>query len=224
MSDPIGNQIRNVLNHGVGDIIPYNDDVLDDAECVFRGLHKGSHKIKALRDLYYICHATGQVDRYLKITQEARSMPELLPYKVDVLYFAGSICEDDCRYDQALEYYLRCLEFDTESDWFRYNRAVNAAFCYLMKGDPFKAREHCEAAIVINPENWLAWKNLGMAFEALENFRDAANAYARAVRLSRGDIGPIIYLRELVKRHRDKIVNFEEMRDELLEKGVVIAP
>ncbi len=35
MSDPIENQVKLILNHGVGDIIPFNDDILEDAKKAF---------------------------------------------------------------------------------------------------------------------------------------------------------------------------------------------
>ena len=222
MPDDIENQAKNILNHGVGDVIPFNDDILDDARRAFHCFKEGWQKMKALRDLYNLCHAAGLVDKYLEITQDARTVPELVPFKTDVLFLAGSICEDDFRYDQALEYYLRCMEFDTDDNWIRYNRAVNVAFCYLMKGDPFKAKQHCEAAIIIDPENWLAWKNLGMAFEGLDNVREAANCYARAIKISRGNIGSVIYLRELIKRHAEQIKDLDRLRNELSEKGVLV--
>ncbi len=222
MPDDLSIPPQLILNHPVGDIIPFNDVILDDAVRAFHCLKEGWQKMRSLRDLYNLCHAAGQVDKYLEITKEARTMPELVPFKTDVLFFAGSICEDDRRYDQALEYYLRCLEFDTDTEWIRYNRAVNAAFCYLMKGDPFKAKEHCEAAIIIDPDEWLAWKNLGMAFEALDNAREAARCYVRAIRLSNGNIGPVIYLRELVKRCADQIKDLDKVREELVKKGVLV--
>ena len=211
-----------VLNRGVGDIIPVNDEIMDDARGCVYSLQEPWQKMKALRQLFVICHAAGKIDLYLKTTEDMRQMPEMTPFRTDVLFFAGSMCEDDCRYDQALEYYLRCLEFDTDNDWIRYNRAVNAAFCYLMKGDPFKAKDHCQDAIVINADNWLAWKNLGMAYEAIDDVREAANCYARAIRLSKGDAGPIVYLRQLIKRRSGQIKNLKTLREDLMEKGVLV--
>ncbi len=222
MSEYIHQNTKLILNHGVGDIIPYSEDILEDFKNAFHSLVKGSHKMSALRNLYNVCHAAGEVDKYLQITEEALKCSELVPFRTDIWFLAGSLCEDDCRYDQALEYYIRCLEFDTDNEWIRFNREVNVAFCYLMRGDAFKAKQHCEAAIVIDPDEWLVWKNLGMCFEALDNPREAANCYARAVKQSRGNIGPVIYLRELVKRRAREIQNLSRIREDLSEKGILV--
>ena len=61
-----------------------------------------------------------------------------------------------------------------------------------------------------------------MAFEALEDVREAANCYARAVKISDGNIGPVIYLRELVNRRKADIPQLERIRNEMLEKAVMV--
>jgi hypothetical protein len=34
--------------------------------------------------------------------------------------------------------------------------------------EPVKASELCKSAIVIDPDHWAAWKNMGMALEAMD--------------------------------------------------------
>ncbi|MBF0216118.1 MAG: tetratricopeptide repeat protein [Candidatus Omnitrophica bacterium] len=201
----------------------YSEEILEDAKRAYHALKGVGVKMNALIDLQVICVAGGKVDDFLAICMEALKDERMSQARPDILYRMGSACQEVGRDEEALEHYLASAEFDTGVNEVRYMRLAKAAFCYLLKAEPLKARELCKSAIVIDPEHWVAWKNLAMALEALDEPGEAANCYARAIKLSNANIIPIIHIRELVKKRSERIRNLAGIRDELMEKhGVMV--
>ncbi len=214
---------QQILIKSYGDMIPFSADVLEDAKRAFFTLEEVEDKMKALTDIYNLCCSVGCVNEFFSVCEEALNDPDTGKARANILCRMGVAYENEKNFDKALVYYLASMEFECEIEPIRYYRLVNAAFCCLMKNAPLKAQEFCKSAIVINPDKWQAWKNLGMSYELLDNPREAVNCYVRAIKLSCGNVAPVVYLRELVKRNSEKIPDLDQIEEELLEKyGVVI--
>lgn len=223
MSDDTRSPYQFIPCRGPGERYPFSEEVLRDALDAYAALDTVRKKVDALLDVVAICRSAGRVDFLLAFLEKACRDPLMSPARADILCRMGEACEEDGRYDDALKHYLASMEFDTPNDSVRYARLTSAAYCCLMKGNPMKAEELCKSAIVLDPEQWQAWKNLGIAAEALDDPREAAQCYARAIKLSHAHLVPIVHLRELVKRRGEVIGNLGQIRRELMDRmGVLV--
>lgn len=209
--------------HSTGEMFPFSEEILEDAKRAYFVLKTERARMDALLDIISIYRSVGRIDDLLEFCDSVVKDQKMSICKPEILFRMGEACSEVCRYDQALDFYLASAEFDSPSEQVRYCRLTGAAFCCLMKADPLKAQELCKSAIVINPNQWVAWKDLGMSLELLDDTREAANCYARAIKLSNANVIPIVHMRELVKRRADGIRNLSEIRKELMENhGVLV--
>jgi tetratricopeptide (TPR) repeat protein len=208
---------------GMRNLMPVSDDIFEDAKRSVDALDKMGEKVNALVDVFCIAQSMGRIDDLLVYCERFLKDPEWSKSRAFIRARLADICFEDGRVDKALEFYLSSTEFETDNDGLRHHRVAAAAVCCILKGDPLKALDLCKAAIVIDPERWQDWRSLGMCYEALDDPREAANSYARAIRLSEANTVPIIHLRELVKRRAEAIPHLNRIRNELSEKlGVLV--
>ena len=223
MSDNDGLATRFVPLKSLRTLIPVGEAILADARKAVEALEKVGEKMNALTDVIAIAQSMGRIDDLVAYCYPLLDDPLWSQHRAHILVRLADVCFEGSRFDQALGYYLQCAEIEVDNDNLRHHRLEAAAFCCLMKGDPLQALDHSKAAIVINPEHWHAWRHLGMCYEALDDPREAANCYARAIKLSDGNVIPIVHLRELVKRRESAIPHLQKIRHELSERlGVLV--
>lgn len=83
------------------------------------------------------------------------------------------------KYNEALLYYNRAINFDPKNPIFYCNRAA----AYIRLNDNERAVIDCKSAISYNPNYGKAYGRLGIAYSNLGKYDEAQNAYAKAIEL-----------------------------------------
>jgi tetratricopeptide (TPR) repeat protein len=94
--------------------------------------------------------------------------------------------------------YNHALATDPDDPLVRYFANNNLGYSLLQLGRFDEAEEYCEAAILINPEQYNAHKNLGLAREGQGRWMDAALSLAEAVRLCPQNTRAWLHLQQLL--------------------------
>ena len=83
------------------------------------------------------------------------------------------------KYDEAVSFYLRCIELDPDFDEV-YN---NLGIAYGLRGNTTKAIQAYEKAIELKPYGVAAYNNLGAEYSIQGNYTKAIQAYEKAIEL-----------------------------------------
>lgn len=103
-------------------------------------------------------------------------------------------------WDGAIASYRQALEADPQDPLVRYFSNNNLGYSLLQLGRFDEAEEYCEAAIQINPAQYNAHKNLGLALEGQGRWMDAALSLAEAARLCPENTRAWMHLQHLLSR------------------------
>lgn len=109
-------------------------------------------------------------------------------------------CEQERAFDWdgAIESYNHALSADPVDPLIRYFANNNLGYSLLQLGRFDEAEEYCEAAIRINPEQYNAHKNLGLAREGQGRWLDAALCLAEAAQLCPQNTRAWFHLQQLL--------------------------
>lgn len=129
---------------------------------------------------------------------------------------AGCECEKQCNWDEAIEHYRLSLALSPADPRIRYFGHNNMAYCLLQLGRYSDAEPHCYAAIEINEDQYNAHKNIGLAYEGLGRFREAALSFIEATRLAPEEHRAWLHLEKLLKEHPE-IANLHEVSEGVAE-------
>jgi tetratricopeptide (TPR) repeat protein len=114
---------------------------------------------------------------------------------------AGCDCEKQCMWNEAIEHYQLALALNPIDPRVRYFGHNNLAYCLLQQGRSVDAAPHCHAAIAINEDQYNAHKNLGLAYEGLGRFSEAALSFIHATRLAPSEHRAWLHLEKLLTEH-----------------------
>ena len=124
----------------------------------------------------------GIGDVYLEQADYARAEPalaraaKLSPRSYDAQFRHGLALQMLDRFLEAVQAYHRALTIDPEST--EANR--NLASAYLRLQEPRNALPFAKRAVAIDPADGTAWVSLGAAWEGMEDWTQAADAYVAA--------------------------------------------
>ena len=116
---------------------------------------------------------------------------------------SGCECERRADWPQAADEYRKALALNAADPRVRYFGHNNLAYCLLQLGQFAEASAHCQVAIDINGEQHNAYKNLGLAYEGLDRFEEAAISFISAARLAPGDKRAWLHLQKILEKHPD---------------------
>ena len=169
-----------------------------------------NEKVKALLALleigrYHRDHDRGYnetvCDEWIDIFEKQAQDPELTERITALLIREGGYCEKRGDFHLAIKFYESSLQFEIENEGSRYFRFNNLAFCmnYMKRFE--EAEPLLRQAIEILPEQYNAWKNLGVSLEHQGQIEEAAECYLRAVTLCAQNRRPAMHLKRLVERY-----------------------
>lgn len=101
-------------------------------------------------------------------------------------------------WEAAIQSYHRAIEADPQDLLVRYFANNNLGYSLNQVGRFDEAEEYCEVAIEINPSQYNAHKNLGLARKGQGRWLDAALSFAEAARLCPGDYRAWLHLQKLL--------------------------
>jgi tetratricopeptide (TPR) repeat protein len=141
-------------------------------------------------------------------------------------------CEDGTHdlESEAREWLVRGCDQERIQDWpgavVAYNHALaaepvdprvryfannNLGYSLLQLGRFDEAEEYCEAAILINPGQYNAHKNLGLALEGQGRWLDAAQSLVEAARLCPQDARAWLHLQQLLTLKPDLLAQSPDL-------------
>ena len=108
---------------------------------------------------------------------------ELNPKHSMAFYELGVINEQQKNYDEAIKYYAESLKIKESSDAFQ-----SLGVCYLKKGMLKEAYVNLVKAMLLNPNKYTIYNNLGAVQERLGNFESAVQMLEIATKLNPNNI------------------------------------
>lgn len=148
----------------------------------------GKYKAKSRDELVKIIQDFGQQQRETKL--ELGSM----------LVFQGSRSEKAGDYESALAFYRASLGFPIADPERRYFRLNNLGFCLNFFRRFDQAEEFLRAAVAMSPEQYNAWKNLGVTMEHQAKYEEAAKCYLKAIECRPREMRSVCHFRRLLER------------------------
>ena len=169
-----------------------------------------NEKIKAIIALIEISRYQRNLDRgfneticneLIGLLERHGQNPELTERVAGLLMREGAYCEKRGDFYLAIKFYESCLQFWIDSPEYRYYRLNNLAFCmnYMRRFED--AEPLLRQAIEILPEQYNAWKNLGVSLEHQGQIEEAAESYLRAIALCPQNGRAAMHLKRLVERY-----------------------
>ncbi len=108
---------------------------------------------------------------------------ELNPKHNMALYELGVVYERQKNYDDAIKYYTKSLRVKENSEAFQ-----SLGVCYLKKGMLKEAYRNLTKALLLNPNKYTIYNNLGAVLERLGNYESAVQMLEIATKLNPNNI------------------------------------
>jgi tetratricopeptide (TPR) repeat protein len=127
----------------------------------------------------------------------------------------GCVAEQKNDYASAEIFYrnsLRTGVSGTEHEYWAYN---NLGYSLNQLGRPAEAEPYLHRAIAIDPTRCNAFKNLGLCYQGLGRFADAAVKFMEATRVNAADIRSLVHLDALVDDHPELYDQVPELEDNI---------
>lgn len=123
----------------------------------------------------------------------------------------------------AIESYNTALAADPQDPLVRYFANNNLGYSLVQIGRFDEAEEYCEAAIAIEPAQYNAHKNLGLALQGQGRCLDAAFSFLEATHLSPGEPRAWRLLEQLLTAHPALLEQSAELREAVARFGQLLA-
>jgi tetratricopeptide (TPR) repeat protein len=107
--------------------------------------------------------------------------------KAEYILKQGQLMEQMQNHTAAAAFYRAGLALEPTNvfNWYFMNN--NLGYCLNMAGNYVEGEYYCRAAIMIDPNPANAYKNLGVALEGQERYKEAAESYIQAVKANARD-------------------------------------
>ncbi len=129
----------------------------------------------------------------------------------------GAYCEKIGDIPKAIQFYQASNDIYKLNDpWGRYFQINNLAYCLNFALRFSEAETLLREATALLPDQYNAWKNLGVSLEHQGQFEEAAECFLKAINLSGGEHRSRWHFERLIERHPSlrKILDDNEKEDE----------
>lgn len=148
--------------------------------------------------VYYSKHGRqGNAIPFIEWLVENAGDPER---KAAYILTQGQLMEQMQNYTAAAVFYRAGLTLEPANSETWYFMNNNLGYCLNMAGNFVEGEYYCRAAIKIDPKWQNAYKNLGMALEGQERYKEAAESYIQAVKANARDPRAYQILVKMVER------------------------
>ena len=162
--------------------------------------------------------ATGCIQRYIELADDPEEIGSGHLALGQIEEMRGDFAAAARRYREALS-----LEpCDTPTWYFIHN---NLGYALNQMGEHEAAIPYLQTAVSIDPGRANAYKNLGLAHEALGDFEKAAELFINATQVNAADSRSLAHLIAMVEAHPELVVDVPELDDriEFCTKAVEMA-
>ncbi len=140
--------------------------------------------------------------RYLKTWMKHTKNAEEL---AECLLMCGQLAEQVDQPKSAIAFYREGLQVGAKESQVTYYLNNNLGYCLNNEAEYEQALRYCEAAIRIDPTRSNAYKNLGVCFQGLGRYSDAAATWIKALHTDASDPRSMDLLEKLMK-HQDEAI------------------
>ncbi|MDO8790002.1 MAG: tetratricopeptide repeat protein [Sulfuritalea sp.] len=123
----------------------------------------------------------------------------------------GLEAEERQDWEGAAEYYLRIVKSAPADDMLRYFGHNNRAYSLIQLERFDEAEAHCRAAIEVDAARHHAYKNLGLACEALGRPTEASTCFLDAVCRNAADKRAWLHLQQLLAKNSDLLAQSPDL-------------
>ena len=129
----------------------------------------------------------------------------------------GLEAEERQDWDDAAKNYLRIVELAPADDMVRYFGYNNRAYSLLQMKRFEEAETHCMAAIEVDDARHNAYKNLGLACEALGRPAEAAVCFINAGYRNAADKRAWLHLQQLLSKNPDLLAQVPDLAERMAD-------
>lgn len=153
----------------------------------------------------------GKVDEAIPLAQKAVQM---MPKEADYVAFLGSLYQQKGNFDDAIAQYKQAQAIDPKDP--KFQQAIDGALAdkaapigeqavkKQQEGDLAGAIALYQQALAILPNNAGLWRNLGSAYQAMDQFQQARDAYQKAYNADpKAEVDNLYYM-ALIDEHFNK--------------------
>jgi tetratricopeptide (TPR) repeat protein len=142
--------------------------------------------------------------------------------KASYLLTLGCSLEQIQNYQEAIIYYTQALSLEPANNvtWYFINN--NLGYCLNHFKKYGEAEPYCRAAIMIDPWQYNAYKNLGISMEGQGKYPEAAVLYIKAVNRNAKDLRALAHLEELVATHEAIKYDIPDIQDQIEKCRVAV--
>lgn len=158
-------------------------------------------RLAGLSKTLAICFAERDYLSAFFIIDKFLDDPSMTDHRAYLLFQKGRASEYLYEFDDALTYYCRGLASHIVPREIYFSLWHGVSLCLLYKQDFKQAELCCRRVLELDPNQWEAWKNLGVSLEHQGRFEKALDAYGKAVELSKKNEVAILHLWRFNKRH-----------------------
>lgn len=125
----------------------------------------------------------------------------------------GLEAEERQDWEDAAKNYLRIIELAPADDVVRYFGHNNLAYSLLQLKRFEEAETHCVAAIAVDDARHNAYKNLGLAYEALGRPVEAGFCFINAASRNAADKRTWLHLQQLLSNYPDLLAQSQDLAE-----------
>jgi glycosyltransferase involved in cell wall biosynthesis len=170
-------EFANIIIHNYGNM---DNEIIKKKRKMYLELCRKKVKQNPADSSYYelgvLCKENDDFENAVKSFRKA---VELNPNHNMALYELGVICEQQKNYDEAVKYYTESLKIKENSESFQ-----SLGVCYLKKGMHKEAYRNLVKAMMLNPNKYTIYNNLGAVLEKSGNLDTARQMLEVAVKLN----------------------------------------
>lgn len=203
-----------------GEIVP-DDDLLiytlrESAKIVEDAYKNEVEKQQARQRLWTVTKIfLENKNLHKQLLSNASSIVKILEEPKEKSFFAfsvGSLMEQNQRYADAVNWYSEACKYKSSTLEIAYFSQNNLAFCFNILDRYREAELCCRRAISLDQERHNAYKNLGIALEAQNKYKEAAECYIKACILCPHDPRSFKCLQNLVSEQK-YLLDFRNIED-----------
>ena len=198
------------------------DEIREEAENALRQAVTAQEKLTSLSRMLMIHFAQKNYLAAFFMLEEFLNDPAMMNQKAYLLLKKGRISEFLYEFDDALIYYCRGLASHIVPRKVYFALWHGVSLCLLYKQDFKEAELCCRRVIELDPNQWEAWKNLGVSLEHQSEIKESLDAYVKAVKLIKGNEVSVLHLRRFIERYSEKISNLSNIRQQMYKEDQII--
>jgi tetratricopeptide (TPR) repeat protein len=195
-----------------GEALTFNEI---EERCLTQLQEKEGRCVQSLSNLARLYARVGRHDEALRCVERLIALSDDLEEHGGYYMMLGCLMEQVSDYEGAVRFYRQALGLEPCRNKIWYFIHNNLGYSLNQLGDYDGAIPYLRRAIEIDPELPNAYKNLGLAFEAKENFAESAELFIAATQADASDPRSLAHLENLISSHPELEIDLPDLPNRL---------